>query len=236
MKTNRLVTVLVSATLLLQTAILYKQYRASNASSQRPARPTVTDAPKDATLEVTGLPITGDPGAKVVLVEFSDYQCPFCKRHATGVGRELEQKFVATGKIRHAFVNNPLAIHSNARLLATAAICAKEQGHFWEMYDTLFQTVPKTKSEILLLTTSVVMDSNKFAACLDRSDEAEKQIKTDLELANKFQFTGTPSFAVGVVDVHGKVSIKKFIVGAQPLSVFEKTIDELLSLQTPAKG
>ena len=214
----------------LQAVILYRQHGGSDAAPPPP--PAVRDAPKGLAFELTGLPIEGADDARTVLVEFSDYECPFCARHANSVLGELRQKFVSTGKIKYAFANNPLSIHSNAQLLATAAICAGEQGQYWKVHDSLFRTQSKTKADLVSLVRTLSLDSGKFQRCLDESPEPAKQIERDMQKAQEFQLTATPGFALGQVDSQGRVAIQKLIVGAQPLTVFETAINEVLAKKT----
>ena len=115
--TNRILIVLISIALMLQAITLYKQHRRSSGPNS-PVQPTRDPAPGTA-IDLEGLPIKGSGDARIVMIEFSDYECPFCARHAMGVGKDIEKEFVSTGKVRHAFVNHPLPIHPNARLLAT---------------------------------------------------------------------------------------------------------------------
>lgn len=114
MKNNRLVVPLLVATVIMQGILLYR-YHTARMPVQR--QDPVRNAPKGTTLDMLGLPVEGDPHARIVLVEFADYECPFCARHATTVGADLQSEFIANGKIQHVFVNNPLPIHENARFL-----------------------------------------------------------------------------------------------------------------------
>src|SRR6266850_6555168 len=145
---NRLVLPLVVLTVVMQATILYRQYRPPTLTGQPPsAKELVVDAAKDSIMDLDGLPTKGNNG-NLVLVEFSDYECPFCARHANGVAQQLEQKYISTGRIRYAFANNPLPIHQNAKFLASAAICAGKQGRYWGMHDRLFSAQPKSKDQV----------------------------------------------------------------------------------------
>src|SRR5262249_48884223 len=140
MMANRLLAVLivlVAITGVMQGIALYQQQRRVVVSTRTTAQP-VRDAPAGTTIDTVGLPSEGSKQAKVALVEFSDYECPFCSRYSTGAGTELRTEYVKTGKLVHVFVNNPLPVHPAATLLATSAICAGAQGRYWEMHDLLF--------------------------------------------------------------------------------------------------
>src|SRR6185295_15547740 len=115
---NRITVVLLTLTVLLQGVILYRQ-----GGRTPPKRESVLDAPKGTPLQLNRWPSEGNEQAKVVLIEFSDYECPFCARHATSVAGELKREFIDTGNLRHVFVNLPLPNHKNATPLATAAVC-----------------------------------------------------------------------------------------------------------------
>jgi protein-disulfide isomerase len=211
---------------------LYNQY--VDRGGRRETEAAVRDAPEDSAIEIKGLPLRGDRSAKVILVEFSDYECPFCQRHAGGAGMEIEKKFVAQGRVQHVFVNNPLPIHPNAKLLATAAICAGAQWRYWEMHDAIFSKNAKTREDVLAIAKEISVDLKKMTDCVDHSEEPAKRIAADMETAQKFNLNGTPMFAVGVLESEGRVKIQKFITGAQPIDVFEKTLNDLLRKADPS--
>lgn len=224
--TNAVLIGLLSLTLLMQGAILFKQSRGAAGSQRTP--PGAVDAPKGYSLGLEGHPARGRLDAKVVLVEFSDYECPFCQRHTNGVGKQINEKYVASGQLRHVFVNNPLPIHPEARLLATAALCAGDQNRYWEMHDLLFSTQIKTNDEVMATSAKLSLDSDQFQKCLSR-DAIAKQIDQDIEIAKGLQLSGTPSFALGRLDASGRLKPQRIITGAQPLEVFEKEIGAALS-------
>ena len=233
MNTNRVLLVLVSLTVAMQGTLVYQQYRRSARSSQTqvaPAEtPAVQNAQQDISIDLTPLPIKGRKDARVVLVEFSDYQCPFCARHTATVEPDLETQFVASGKIRYAFANNPLPFHLNAKPLATAAICAGDQGNYWEMHDRLFAKQPKTMDEVESIVQSLKLDVAQFKRCRDSSPEPDKRIDSDRQKAQELRMNFTPGFAIGIADNAGRLSVKKLISGAQPIEVFSRTLNELLA-------
>lgn len=96
--------------------------------------------PKDINIE--GAHLLGDPNAKVVLVDFSDYECPYCIRHFNQTWPDIKKNYVDTGKIKVVFKNFPLNFHPNAQKAAEAAECASDQGKFWEMHDKIFSASP----------------------------------------------------------------------------------------------
>ena len=229
MKIERVIVGLLALTLAMQGFTLYKQFKKPPSP---PNRPPVYDALEGTFLDTSGLPMVGNTDAKVVLVEFADYECPFCARHASGVAKDISKAFVMTGKIRQAFVNNPLDIHPNAVALAEAAICAGAQGHYWEMHSALFDRKPKTVADALTLAKSEIPAVNTEALedCLNAPD-THKVITRDRAIAKRFDLTGTPAFAIGI-ESNGRLRILKFIGGAQPFSVFQYEINKVIN--TPA--
>lgn len=87
---------------------------------------------------ISGSPVLGDPNAKVTLIEFSDFECPFCARHFAQTYPEIKSNYIDKGTVKLVFKNYPLPFHSSAQKAAEGAECAKEQGKFWEMHDKLF--------------------------------------------------------------------------------------------------
>jgi protein-disulfide isomerase len=238
MKTDRVIVVLLTLMVGLQAATMI--WQRPQAPSEMPGRQgqqqrraPVTKAPEGAVMDLAGLPIRGDDRAKVVLLEFSDYQCPFCSRHAEGPGREVDEQFVQTGKIRHVFANNPLPIHKEAKLLATAAICAGDQGRFWEMHDGLFEAKPNSSSGVLTIANDMKLDSKQFSQCLADTKGANARITKEMGKAKEFNLTGTPAFAIGRIEANSTtIKIETLVLGAQPFGVFEKAINDALAAKS----
>jgi protein-disulfide isomerase len=184
---------------------------------QQPA--PVTDA-KGATVDISGMPSKGT--GKKVLIEFSDFECPFCIKHARTTSPLIDAQYVETGKIKTVFVNNPLPIHANANRFATYALCAGEQDQYWPMHDELFADQPKDTSFV----SSLGLDSDLFNRCTFRS-EIQEEVAKEKGMSAKLGFAGTPSFGLGIEDTPNHVRLIKIINGAQPLEVFKKEIDKL---------
>lgn len=226
MRFKSLLVSLVILTLVMQAAILHKQYQNGAGKRIDPIR----DAPKNSIIDLRDGPAKGADSAKIVLVEFSDYECPYCQRHADSVGPKIDQAFINNGLVRLVFVNNPLPIHKNAKMLATAAICAGMQNRFWDMHDSLFRVKPSDKEGIIGIAEKLMLNEPRFKECLEDSREAEATIQHDVGLAKGLDLTATPAFGIGLSDGSGHVHIRKFINGAVPFEIFEKTITDLLSL------
>ncbi|HLH31727.1 MAG TPA: thioredoxin domain-containing protein, partial [Terriglobia bacterium] len=206
---------LVIADIGWQAFTVYRQ------SSAQPA--AMIKAPAGLTLETAQYRLDGKPDAKIAVIEFSDYECPYCLRYASTVFPDLRDRYVKTGQIRYGFVNNPLPIHQEAQLLARAAVCADKQNRFWPMHDALFEKKPRNKDEILKLIADLNIEPTIFEECMADSG-TEAQIDRDMKLADHMGLHATPAFAIGTFDSTGHVIIKTIITGAQPLTIFDKAI------------
>lgn len=134
----------------------------------------------------------GDRNAPVELVEFADYQCPYCQK----VAPQLEQLKKEFGpKLTVVFKDFPLSMHPNAEKAAEASRCAGEQGKYWEYHDLLFNSQEIKPNELKEHANALKLDSNRFDACLDKGTEAAA-VKKDLDEAMSLGLTGTPSFFV----------------------------------------
>jgi protein-disulfide isomerase len=167
-------------------------------------------------VEATG-PSMGPEDAPITLVEFSDFECPFCVR----VLPTLKQVREAYGdQVRIVYRQFPLnAIHPNAQLSAEASLCGDAQGKFWEMHDAIFEARGKAgPDELKRMATDLGMDSDAFAACLD-SREFRGQVAADLEAGRRAGVTGTPALFIN----------GRFLSGAQPFNVISRVIDDELT-------
>jgi protein-disulfide isomerase len=184
-------------------------------------------------VSIASHPTQGATTAKVAIIEFSDYQCPFCGRYAKDTYPQLIKDYVDVGKIKYVWRDYPLSFHQNAQKAAEAAQCAGEQGKFWEMHDRLFenqQTIAAT--DLPKHAEALQLEASKFQQCLD-SGRYAADIKKDFDLANTYGITGTPSFLIGVVQPNGSVKVVKKLVGAQSYAAFKSAIDSILT-PTPA--
>lgn len=173
----------------------------------------------------------GENNATVTLVEFSDYQCPYCKRHATTVMEQLSEAYIDTGKLRFVMREFPIArLHPRAEAASIAALCAGAQDNYWGMHDALFNDQKaKTDKDFQAMADSLGLDEAAFTKCL-ASDRFKAQINADKVEGQKLGITGTPSFVLGLTDPDdpSKVHLTKFIRGAQSFTTFSAAIDDLL--------
>lgn len=177
-------------------------------------------------------PVKGDPNAPITIIEFSDFECPFCSRFYQNTLPMIEKNYLDTGKAKLVYLDLPLDnLHKNARLAHIAAECADEEGHFWEYHDMLFSTQAEWRS----LTSDIHktflrqhafdmgFDMEKFDTCLE-SPEILKEIEQDSLEAARNGATGTPTFFIGTEED----GFEK-LVGAKPYSSFQQVIDSKLT-------
>jgi protein-disulfide isomerase len=173
----------------------------------------------------------GERTAPVTLVEFSDYHCPYCKRHAETVLKQLQENYIDTGKLRFIMRENPIPnLHPRAYAASVAALCAGDQGEYWSMHDALFNDQKaKQDEDFKTMADSIGLDATEFSTCLS-SDKFAEQIKADQAEAKKLGVSGTPSFVLGLTDPEDPniVHLTRFIRGAQPYNNFATAVDEIL--------
>lgn len=198
------------------------------------AAPAQAQAPApspEIVLSIDGAAVKGDKNAKVTLVEFTDYQCPFCSRHYRDTLPQIENDYIKTGKIRYVLKEFPLeSIHPLAFKAHEAANCSGEQGKYWEMHDKIFDNQrAMTPKDLTEHAKTLALDTAKFQQCFDGGKYAAK-VRKDLNDAQKAGVTGTPTFFLGLTDSKGSEvrSVRK-LVGAQPYATFKDAIDTLLA-------
>ena len=190
--------------------------------------------PQNVVLSVKDDPFKGDKDSKLTLIEFSDFQCPFCARHVRDTLPQLEREYIATGKLKYVFRNFPIAsIHPLAFKAHEAANCAGEQGKYWEMHDRLFanQNALGLK-DLPNHAKALVLEMPKFQQCVDSGKYAAK-IRKDLADGQKAGVQGTPSFFLALTEPNDtNLKVLRTIRGAQPYAAFKDAIDSLLSAQS----
>lgn len=162
--------------------------------------------------------VKGNPKAPVTIVEFSDYECPFCVRFYEQTLKSIEDKYIKTGKVKLIYRDFPLNFHPKAQKAAEAAECAGEQGKYYEMHNKLFEEgVQGGVTAFKKYAQDLNLDTTKFNACLDQGKMAA-EVRKDAADGQKLGVSGTPAFFIN----------GKEIVGAQPFAVFEQAIEEQL--------
>ena len=177
-------------------------------------------------------PAIGSDDAKITVIEFSDFQCPFCEKFATNTFSQLKTEYVDSGKVKFVYRDFPLdRIHPNARGAALAAGCANEQGKFWEYHENLFSQQGDWSSldsatasmTFIDIASELNMDKSKFSACLE-SQKYNNEVGKDFSDGRGYGVTGTPTFFIG----NSKDGFTK-LVGAQSIGALRNIIDRQLS-------
>ena len=172
-------------------------------------------------------PVLGDEDAEVTIIEFSDYQCPFCSRFSLGTMKQIKADYIDTGKVKLVFKDYPLPFHSEADEASIAAACAGKQDKYWEMHDKIFATQQSWSGNANagdVLAKELKLSTTKFDKCFD-DREPESGFAGDMQDGNTAagKGIGTPSFFIGNED-------KGFLLvqGAQPYPKFQAAIERAL--------
>jgi len=180
--------------------------------------------PKDP-IAIASEPFKGNGTAKVALIEFSDYQCPFCSRYNRDTLPQIVTDYIDTGKIKYVFRDLPLSFHKMAFKAAEAAHCAGAQAKFWEMHDLLFQNQTALAPDQLAAHGKTLgLNETAFQECLEFAADINK----DIADAGAAGITGTPAFLLGVIQPDGRVKVVKKLSGAKPFAEFKAAIDSAL--------
>jgi protein-disulfide isomerase len=205
--------------------------RPAAAAPAAAAQPAIVPV-SNVTMNLSRAPFKGSPASKVIMVEVSDFECPFCARYARDTGPQVLKQYADSNKIGYAFVHLPLPIHKFAPKASEAAACAGDQGRFWEMHDVLFAK-PGTALAPAYLPGKAdqVPGLNKaaYTSCLESSKHAA-YIKSDMTMVAPYGIRGTPAFFIGSMDPGTKLFRAAVrIIGAKPFAVFQQALDEQLA-------
>ena len=206
--------------------------------SQRQLLSEVASMRRTPIIDLSGAPMKGADQALVTLIEYSDYECPFCIRHYQQTMPQIEANYINTGKVRYAFRDFPVdQLHPEAIKAHEAAQCAAEQGKFWEMHTRLF-SAPGTHTTQAIEDRALEagLDMAAFRACL-ASGRTTAGIRATAGQAVEMGATGTPAFFIGLRDpATNQVKVLQAVTGAQPYASFEKAIEAALKQVGPDQG
>ena len=211
---------------LRQMKLLLQQQAALLQQLAQKGAPQAEPAPTRAKLNLEGFQMLGVKTAPLTMVEFTDYQCPFCQRFHTTSFSELKKAYIDTGKLRFYSRDLPLDFHPNAMRAAQAARCAIEQGKYWQIRDVMGANPDKLDLEHLVgFAADLKMDTGSFRACVT-SEKYKNAVQSDVVEAMKIGANGTPTFVVGKSTPEGVDG--EVMVGAMPFPMFD---DKLKSLE-----
>ena len=185
--------------------------------------------PVDFNVKINGAPMKGAANAKVALIEFSDFECPFCARYLRESFPKIERDYISTGKIRYVFRHYPLvSLHPRAMKASEGGECAQRQGKFWPFHDRLFA------NQKLLDPASLVeharatgLEMKAFETCL--GGEAAPTVLADLDVGTRAGIEATPTFLFGFIQEDGSVQVVERLVGAMPYDALQAVLDKMLA-------
>ncbi|WP_114327547.1 DsbA family protein [Candidatus Colwellia aromaticivorans] len=189
--------------------------------------PAAQPIPAELTLDLNpDDPLLGSAEAKIAIIEFSDFQCPYCKRFAEQTFPPIKKNYIDTGKVRYIARDFPLDFHPQAQGAAIAASCAQAQGAYWPMRDSLFSNIrnlgPERYTE---LASNLKLDLTKFNQCSKDKSKAE-EVLADQGFGASLGISGTPSFLIGIIK-GDKLINARLIVGAQGYQTFSTVINAI---------
>lgn len=173
-------------------------------------------------------PVAGTRAAQVAIIEFSEFQCPFCKRFVRDIRGPLFREFVDTGKVLFIFRHLPLDIHKHAVPAAIAAACAHQQGRFWGAHDIIFNGSAQSAAvDVRAQADSLGLNVPAFDNCLTAS-EPLTTIQADKGEAAKLGIAGTPAFLLGTLTNGEEIQVRVTIAGSKSYHEFRTAIEGLL--------
>ncbi len=180
------------------------------------------------TVRVLGNPVLGKADAPITMIEFSDYECPFCSKYSRSTLPAIKAEYIDTGKLKYVFRDFPIdRIHPQARKAAEAAHCAGDQGKYWKMHDLLFGNQKALQVDKLkAYARRLDLDPKAFADCLEKRRHAAK-VQKNYEDGVTAGVRGTPSFFLGKTSSDDKIK-GVLISGARPIKIFRQAIERLL--------
>ena len=189
-----------------------------------PAAPRVPAKPI-----ATGVgPSKGSSSAKVGVVQFSEFECTFCGKAARSILKILDEKYIASGKVRFVFKNFPIPKHTFAQGAAAAAMCAADEAKFWEMHDLLFANQDKlAEADLRGYGATLHLDLSRFDSCR-RAETTAATIQRDAAEGKAIGVTGTPTFYFGILQADGRLQVTDVLIGARPVAEFDKILSRLL--------
>ncbi len=174
-------------------------------------------------------PFKGNPNAPIIIIEFSDFQCPFCAQFHSLTLPQIQSNYIDTGKVKFVYRDFPIPeIHPNAVPAAVAGECADEQGLFWQYHDRLFENQKSWEGlvgenvvkEFKAYAADLELNTNQFNACFDSAKYLD-EVNHDLRDGVSYGVTGTPGFFIGNDQIGFTL-----VSGAQPYSVFQRVFDQ----------
>ena len=228
---------IIIAGALIAGAIVYNGRFATDSAALASTSTTVTPTIGSNGVSTTTVSVSlqdgheeGNKNAKVAIVEFSDYECPYCQSFFQNSLPSIESAYIKTNKVLHIFKDYPLSsIHPYALVGAEAAWCAGEQGKYWQMHDTIYSTNQSQNDQTKLESdaASLGLNTSQFNACV-QNNKYSNQIQTDVNDGNKIGVQGTPTVLIGTYNARNNTVTGNLVYGAYPYATFQTLLDQYL--------
>jgi protein-disulfide isomerase len=218
----------IGCALTLGAQFTLEKLRETNPPNQAPKRTTI------ATIGVQGDPSMGSLTAPVTIVEFSDFECPYCKRFHDETFPLLKKNYIDKGLVRFIHKDLPLPFHKNAYLAATTTRCAKEDGKYWEAYSAMFsqQNCLSCRGPLAIAADTTGANQAKLEKCSKGNRQIDKAVNINKSEADINGIRATPTFVIG--GTAKNILRGRIIEGAIPWSDFKSIIDQtLLKTKSP---
>lgn len=235
--------ILLSASIFYNVKLAIKALGGGNLKSLSQTQAQIPNTPQQAAqapdsgsakVSIDDDPVMGNKNAPLTIIEFSDYECPFCKRSFNDVIPNLKKDYIDIGKVKFVYRDLPLSFHQNAHKEAQAAECARTQGGdtaYFKYHDQIFTKTTSNGTGIALDQLPVIakdlgLNVSQFQQCLD-SEKFKAEVDKDIADATAAGASGTPTWFIGKTTSNGTIDGTR-IVGAQPYATFKTVIDQQL--------
>ena len=210
---------------MLRDLTAIKNFLQALAQAQQPSAEALLGKP----VQIDGVPAKGSASAKVMMVEVSDYHCPFCRRFRQQTQPQIDAQYIATGKIRYAFIDYPIAqLHPEAFRAHEAANCAGDEGKYWEMNGALFESPARDVAALVGLAGKVGLNTTAFRTCLE-GGKFSARVRESVSRMQALGVDSTPMFLIGLTPAPGQpLKVLRVVKGAVPFEEFRAALDKAL--------
>lgn len=211
---------------MLRDLTAIKNFLQALAQAQQPSEGALLEK----ALQLDGVPTKGAATAKITMVEVSDYHCPFCRRFRQQTQPQIEAQYIATGKVRYAFIDYPIAqLHPEAFRAHEAANCGGDQGKYWEMNGALFESPARDVAGLVGVAGKIGLNTDAFRSCLE-GGKFSARVRESVSRMQALGVDSTPMFLIGMTPAPGQpLKVLRVVKGAVPFEAFKEALDKALS-------
>lgn len=185
--------------------------------------------PKQVPIPLAGLEkmTLGKQDATIAILEFSDYECPYCAKHYQKVLPKLQERYIDKGTVKYVMKDFPLEFHAHAKKASLSVRCAGEQGQYWAMHNTIFDAHGQATDQLIEDTVKQLkLDNQAFKQCLSNPAQLAA-IEKDIALGAGLGISGTPAFVIGTIKDKQLINYKRFD-GVQSFETFAGIIESFI--------